>query len=846
MEESPKQSTTPLRQVSSTLSDSSFGSNSTVVASPASPASYRPGYRRVPSAIEEDEPEGTACISTPSSKERHGLGIDNIEKLGDQKIARPSRKACPVGANPADALLSPSSTKAGSDIGFGGKVANSREDDQYADNASTVQLLQPSTTNGSKFPLGFENRASTCRSKGPLSHGRSSWVGVAILILSTYSTAFSALWLTIAIVRPRYGHAISLVGKVTPTAASTLYTAFAKSIELSFVTVFVSLLGQILSKRALGERKSITIAEMSMRSWVLQPGTMITHWQSVRYAVVTRLGIFAVLGAITAMLYTTASDALVAPQLQLGRSESRLIFGKVSTKFANVKWIEDQCPTPIQVVNDPDNVGETCIEMQHAGDAYHNYLQYLELWSASIATGNGSTDLKKRSEPVALSENFTRTVNNITVAMPHSGVIAAAIDPLNSIMQPHDTSGLGEYYVNASVPSPVANVLCASLTAEELTPMVYYEWLENYRNDTGMPNSTSWPNYYDLTIPEKYRLTAVDKLFDFDESQVHPIFPKLPDPYNTVLNASSAYGPNSVYLLAATQDKAYTMCSIRAAVTPSCSTHYHVTVSGAALSVNCEDPEDRLAYRKSVPEAPNGVWEKDWKDVASGWASALSLNAGISDGKASNARLLSQMIPKANRLDPALPSISEALAVLAGNTLLLSSLNSPFIHYWNYSNETPPILKTPQYQAFNATFRSIEYQSGGTQDWQGMFYIVLAVVFIANLCCFIYFLVSGGLMTDFIEPQNLFSLALLSPPSEDLAGACGGGPDRNQYDVPWNVKIDRAREHLWFESSDGKRSIKRRHKRNKSSISGPMEYEMQQRPLLRAYSKIRRNRASIL
>ena len=39
-----------------------------------------------------------------------------------------------------------------------------------------------------------------------------------------------------------------------------------------------------------------------------------------------------------------------------------------------------------------------------------------------------------------LSKSYARTVNNITMAMPHSGVIAAAIDPLNSIAQPHDTS----------------------------------------------------------------------------------------------------------------------------------------------------------------------------------------------------------------------------------------------------------------------------------------------------------------------------------------------------------------------------------------------------------------------
>ena len=380
---------------------------------------------------------------------------------------------------------------------------------------------------------------------------------------------------------------------------------------------------------------------------------------------------------------------------------------------------------------------------------------------------------------------------------------------------------------------------------EELTPMVYYEWPEKYRNNTAVPNSTTWPNEYDLSLPGNLRSTAVDSLFDFDESQVHPIFPKIPEPYNTILNDSTVYGPQSVYVLATSKDSTYTMCSIRAALTPDCSTQYHVTVSGAALGLNCQDPNDRLAYHNSEPKATNGAWKQDYKDVATEWAKAISLGDGISDGKSTNARLLTQMIPKSNVLDGSLPSISEALAVLAGNTLLLSSLNSPFIHYWNYSDEIST-LKEPQYQAFNATYRNLDYQSGGTRQWQGMFYIVLTVVFVANFFCLIYFLISGGLMTDFIEPQNLFCLALLSPPSEDLAGACGGGPDKEHFDTAWNVKIDRQHDHLWLESSTGKRRAVGRHKRNKSSITTMTDYEMQARPLSRAYSKIRRNRASAL
>lgn len=116
----------------------------------------------------------------------------------------------------------------------------------------------------------------------------------------------------IAITKPRYGERItSKPGKLAPNTASVLCAAIAKSIELSFVTVFVTFLGQVLSRRAIAKRsRGITIAEMSMRSWVMQPGTMITHWDSVKYAGTTFLGAIALTAALMAMLYTTASDAL--------------------------------------------------------------------------------------------------------------------------------------------------------------------------------------------------------------------------------------------------------------------------------------------------------------------------------------------------------------------------------------------------------------------------------------------------------------------------------------------------------------------------------------------------------
>lgn len=222
--------------------------------------------------------------------------------------------------------------------------------------------------------------------------------------------------------------------------------------------------------------------------------------------------------------------------------------------------------------------------------------------------------------------------------------------------------------------------MCATMSWDDMVPMVFTEWPSEYRNGTSL-NVTGWPNDYNLTTPSSLTHTAVDDLFGFDDKETHPIFPKLPKPYNIILNASSAYGHESIYLLVGSANSTfeYTMCSMRVAQSPDCFTEYYASKSGGSLTSYCGD-DYSLAYSKSRPEAPRGVWEKDWKDVASEWGLGLSLNAGIADGDSAIARLLTQLIPQTNALDPNLPSISEALAVLAGCTLILSSQGAPFVH----------------------------------------------------------------------------------------------------------------------------------------------------------------------
>jgi hypothetical protein len=173
----------------------------------------------------------------------------------------------------------------------------------------------------------------------------------------------------VALVAPRYGHRISSTGgTLNISTASTLFALFAKLIELSFVTVFVTFLGQVLSRRSLMKLgRGVTIAEMTMRSWVIQPGSMITHWQNLRYAGLSILGVITLTVAFVATLYTTASDALVSPTLKFGGVESREMVGMVKMSYANAAEVAADCETPIPEQSDSDK-GTTCLQLQHAGE----------------------------------------------------------------------------------------------------------------------------------------------------------------------------------------------------------------------------------------------------------------------------------------------------------------------------------------------------------------------------------------------------------------------------------------------------------------------------------------------
>ena len=86
--------------------------------------------------------------------------------------------------------------------------------------------------------------------------------------------------------------------------------------------------------------------------------------------------------------------------------------------------------------------------------------------------------------------------------------------------------------------------------------------------------------------------------------------------------------------------------------------------------------------------------------------------------------------------------------------------------------------------------------------------IILFLVFFINVFVFVYFLAHRGLVTDFSEPPNLFTLAVNSPPSHLLAGSCGGGPEGKQYQVNWFVNTEG--DHLYMEPGEEPVDVKER------------------------------------
>lgn len=611
------------------------------------------------------------------------------------------------------------------------RPTDSTTDFQQYMHESDTQRLRGAPSIRSAFDNNGFHPGHECQTRRDFYQSRLSWLNGSLIFICILSTVLSGIFLVLALKAPRYGRFISTSeGATMRPATAILWTSIlAKIVELSFVTGFVAFLGQVLSRRAFSRSGGVTLSELSMWRWVVQPGTLVTHWETAKYAGLSFLGLMSLLSAILATLYAPAATALVQPMLKNGYMETRLLAGSVSSDFANINHIKKMCLTPIPQETDPLYSGATCTQIEHAGQGFYNYQKYLADWTREASTGNSSADQRKRplgfgllyenttitaqwidvSDTTAVSKQHGRVINNVSLAMPHAGVFAAARDQENGILQPEELNSEGTYELEASVPSPVMKVLCVNLNETELEPIVYDRW-----PNAGLVNATTWKTQMaNATTTNK---TVVDDIFGWTKQDKDtmkdfpPVFPKLPLPFNTILNNTSGFwGSPAIYILgqggAPLEEYAgpnmsgiYSVCKIEMDITPYCSTRYTAGGSGGKMEALCGSPDDntvgKMAYIRSSPNAPTIRGYSNWRDVGTDWSNSLSLGTGISDGAASNSRLLMQLqlVPAGGKegapgdvevkLNPLLPSMAEALAVLSGCTLLKSFLDAPFVHFW--------------------------------------------------------------------------------------------------------------------------------------------------------------------
>lgn len=179
--------------------------------------------------------------------------------------------------------------------------------------------------------------------------------------------------------------------------------------------------------------------------------------------------------------------------------------------------------------------------------------------------------------------------------------------------------GLGEYQIRVSVISPSVNILCASMTLDDLTPTLNDRW------PNARLNTSTWPLNHALPDPSAWRNeTSVDNISGWGERYGRtrrPIFAKVLYQYHTVY--SLILPQKQVWilhiLLALPPQKSSILCSIRALLIPNCSTEYSTSIIGGSLTSRCKDGNDELSYPKLTEKTSNIRFETGWIDLEKTW-----------------------------------------------------------------------------------------------------------------------------------------------------------------------------------------------------------------------------------
>ncbi|KAF2804910.1 uncharacterized protein BDZ99DRAFT_525249 [Mytilinidion resinicola] len=571
-----------------------------------------------------------------------------------------------------------------------------------------------------------------CKSRKQISRSGRSWASMLTAILALLSTALSGLFMVIALVQPRYGTRVSTYGAITITTSALMTAVLAKTIETTYVTLFVIFLGQELRRRALLRTSGggFTLADASMRNWLMQLILWGRNWKE----------------------WSKPTAALQSYQAYLSDWRHDLIESK------NASGALGSRPRPPA--------------------------QNLRFGSLKDVTVRGAWLRQSFKDEYPMQDQNKIFVSNFSIVMPHPGVPQAARNSSNHVIQLENLGPTAFYSVRASVMSPFLQVLCAEVSKRDISPIVYETW--------PMANATNLRNVSLIGRHLSKRIGRLWMIISNGDSKTRLQF--LPSGKVFVNYYNSNGGRRPVYLLTSPfstgGDDEYKFCLLEPGLTYQCSTIFNASTSAPSLEVSCDesnsfsDTGDRDvitglgAYSLNLLEAFFSSMEFD-----ESFANTEGQQGWMFDGSASsNAEATSH------------PSPAELVAVFVAFTLVEATIDTQFTG--NFDSKFAPNYT----QRFRAAITAQEYASGGVYPYQRAFHVVLIYVFVTNLFILLYFIRNPGRVTDFSDPPNLFAIAINSPPSERLAGSCGGGPEGDEYQVIW--KVDQDDGHAFLVAAD--------------------------------------------
>ncbi|KAH8194077.1 hypothetical protein TruAng_011758 [Truncatella angustata] len=450
-----------------------------------------------------------------------------------------------------------------------------------------------------------------CHARDDVHIRRREWLYICQAVMALFASVGSAAALCIAIKGQEWGPEM-------PKYVLSYWNYGYKFIEILFAAIYVTFLGQVLTRRAFSKTsKAFNIAEVTMRNWVIQPGSLVTHYEGFPHAGVSALGVLTTFATISTLFYISACNTLVTPKVMWSDWKSRgTFYGQVRTSYANISHIIGACPTMNNA--SPDT---SCVVMKANGDSYRTFFTFLSDWQD--VTRHSESQASRPVARTIIMENTTlssawmegypivaevggRLVNNVTLAIPHAGLSTLYSNPYNAsvdIRQPGSTEDTDGYDMAASVVSPAINVMCTNDT-------------------TVLDDVFHWGGKYNGTYGAK------------SDGRYRPVFDALAPPLQWVTDTRE-YMPDadSIYIMARSNDTnatEYTLCQLRSILTSACATRFQVSSLSGNMTAICGNDLGNISF-ESYNQVKNNVRSSDaytlapsWRDLAVQWNMALT------------------------------------------------------------------------------------------------------------------------------------------------------------------------------------------------------------------------------